>query len=241
MTDPEDPTTLNDRPPCLQGSVHLVVGPVGAGKSTRAIAFAHAHRAVRLTLDDWMTRLFRPDRPAEGVVPWYVERAARCVDQIWLTACEIIGTGTSVVLEIGLLSRREREAFYARVDEAGVRLVVHVVDAPREERRVRVMQRNEERGATFSMVVPPEVFELASDLWEPPDDAELATRAAPPDAELAARAAPPALSPYRAGLSASSADWSNLSASADWSNLSASADWSSLSTSACWSSLSTSA
>jgi predicted kinase len=173
MTDPEDPTSLSDRHPRPQGSVHLIIGPVGAGKSTRAIDLARTHCAVRLTLDDWMARLFRPDRPAEGVVPWYVERAARCVDQIWRTAREVVGTGTSVVLEIGLLSRREREAFYARVDEAGARLVLHVVDAPRDERRARVLRRNEEQGATFSVVVPPDVFELASDLWEPPDDAEL--------------------------------------------------------------------
>ncbi len=194
MTDPEDPTTLSDPPPGLQGSVHLVVGPVGAGKSTRAIALARAHRAVRFTLDDWMARLFRPDRPAEGVMPWYVERAGRCVDQLWRTACEVLGTGTSVVLEIGLLTRREREAFYARVDEAGACLTVHVVDAPREERRARVLRRNEARGATFSMVVPPEIFELASDLWEPPDDAELAAVAlsgvGPGDGRVALTVAP---------------------------------------------------
>ncbi len=34
------------------------------------------------------------------------------------------------------------------------------------------MRRNEERGATFAQVVPAEFFELASDLWEPPDDDE---------------------------------------------------------------------
>jgi hypothetical protein len=53
-------------------------------------------------------------------------------------------------------------------------------------------RRNEERGATFSMIVPLAVLELASDLWGPPDDAERAARAAPPDDELAAWAAPPA-------------------------------------------------
>ena len=37
-----------------------------------------------------------------------------------------------------------------------------------------VRQRNVVQGATFSMVVPDHVFEMASALWEPPDDAELA-------------------------------------------------------------------
>jgi hypothetical protein len=38
------------------------------------------------------------------------------------------------------------------------------------------MARNVEQGETFSMVVPPEFFELASDLWEPPDEAECEVR-----------------------------------------------------------------
>jgi hypothetical protein len=57
------------------------------------------------------------------------------------------------------------------VDE-GLDLAVHVLDAPREVRRFRVQRRNAERGPTFSMVVPDPVFEMASDMWEPPDEVE---------------------------------------------------------------------
>jgi hypothetical protein len=53
---------------------------------------------------------------------------------------------------------------------------VHVVDAAREVRRARVSKRNEEKGATFAMVVPPAIFELASDRWEPPNADECAER-----------------------------------------------------------------
>lgn len=37
-------------------------------------------------------------------------------------------------------------------------------------------ERNRTQGGTFSMVVPPDVFELASDLWEPPSRSECAGR-----------------------------------------------------------------
>ena len=90
--------------------VHLIVGPVGAGKSTLAGQLGREHGAVRLILDEWMAALFSADRPD--------------------------------------------------------------VDAPRDVRRERVEQRNLDRGATFAMVVPPAIFELASDLWEPLDDDE---------------------------------------------------------------------
>src|SRR5690242_20150436 len=109
------------------GGVHLVLGPVGAGKSTFALELARDARAVRFNLDQWMTELFSPDRPVEGRVAWYVERAARCLERIWAVALDVAERGTAVVLELGLLTRRERETFYERVHGAGLDLTVHVL------------------------------------------------------------------------------------------------------------------
>ncbi len=162
----------------MQGHVHLIIGPVGAGKSTFSHALSEQHRAVRLILDDWMAQLYGADeRPETGRVAWYVERRDRCLDQIWKVTTGLCEVGTNVVLEVGLIQRSEREAFYRRVEDAGYKLAVYVVDAPREVRRERVMRRNEEKGATFAQVVPPEFFELASDMWQPPDDDETRDRA----------------------------------------------------------------
>ena len=149
--------------------MHLVVGPVGAGKSTYVRELCREHAALRLTLDEWMATLFRPDRPETDVMPWYIARTERCLEQIWRVALATLEVGTDVVLEIGLIRRHERESFYARVDALALDLVIHVLDAPREVRRARVEQRNRERGETFSMEVPPAIFELCSDLWEPLD------------------------------------------------------------------------
>lgn len=159
-------------------TLHLILGPVGAGKSTFAYTLAHKHRAVRLVLDDWMAQLYGADeRPAAGRIEWYIERRDRCLEQIWKVTTELAEVGTNVVLEIGLIQRHERDAFYRRVDDAGYELAVYVLDAPRDIRRERVMRRNEERGATFAQVVPPAFFELASDMWQPPDEHESRERA----------------------------------------------------------------
>jgi predicted kinase len=155
---------------------HLVIGPVGAGKSTFAFALAREHAAARLTLDDWMATLFSVDRPQAGVMQWYVERTERCMAQIWKVALDLLEIGTNVVLEIGLIQRHAREAFYDRASAHDVDFSIYVLEAPREVRRDRVLRRNAEKGATFSMDVPPEIFELASDLWEPPTEDECAGR-----------------------------------------------------------------
>jgi len=156
--------------------IHLIVGPVGAGKSTFAQQLCREGGGVRLTLDEWMTRLFSKDRPQAGLMAWYVERTRRCIEQIWALTESLLRVGVDVVLEIGLLQRMEREALYARVDAQGWVLTLYVLDAPRELRRDRVARRNLERGATFSMEVPAHVFELASDMWQAPTAAECTGR-----------------------------------------------------------------
>ncbi|HEX4337320.1 MAG TPA: AAA family ATPase [Polyangiaceae bacterium] len=126
-----------------QTTCDLVVGPVGAGKSTLALRLASARSLLRLTLDDWFVALFTPDRPESGVAEWYRERAERCVQQISRVALEVVRSGTGVVLEIGMLHRQERERFYESVRKAGVGLRLHVVDAERGVRRERVLARNQ--------------------------------------------------------------------------------------------------
>jgi len=177
----QDSATIEDAPAATQAPntarpaepraarVHLVIGPVGAGKSTFARQLVQERSAVCFRLDEWMVTLFRPDSPEADRVAWYRDRAQRCIDQIWSIALQLTARGHDVVLEIGLLQRHERERFYARVEHAQLPLTIHVLDAARDVRRSRVHARNLEQGPTFSMLVPPEIFELASDLWEPPE------------------------------------------------------------------------
>ncbi len=157
-------------------TLHLIEGPVGAGKSTYAGRLALAEGAVHLNLDEWMVHLFSPDRPADGFMPWYGERKDRCIDQIWRITERLMDADITTVLELGLVQRAAREHIYARADAAGYVLQVHVLDTPRETRRQRVRARNETGSGTFRMVVSDEIFELADGAWEAPDEWECQAR-----------------------------------------------------------------
>lgn len=154
--------------------LHLIEGPVGAGKSTYASALANRTGGIPIALDAWFARLFSPDRPSGGSMPWYLERKDRLVDLIWAHSLEVLAANTDVILELGLVQRQPRTAFCLRARDQGFPPALHIVNAPRELRRERVRRRNVEQGPTFSMIVPDPLFDIASDLWEAPDEFECA-------------------------------------------------------------------
>ena len=90
-------------------TVHLICGSTGAGKTTYAIALADRVKGVRFSIDEWMTNLFLPDRPAELTLAWAVERTARSETQIWAVADQILARATDVVLDVGLSKRQHRD------------------------------------------------------------------------------------------------------------------------------------
>lgn len=154
------------------GTLHVLIGPVGAGKTTYARRQCAQSPAVLLDLDTWMVRLYGDDeRPADEVLQWYVERRERCRSLMWDLALDLLAHGLDVYLEIGLLGVSERGRFYLEVHARDVTMRVCVVDAPRDLRRARVQQRNE-HPHPYTQIVPPHFFEQASDAWQPPDEAE---------------------------------------------------------------------
>jgi len=153
-------------------SIHLIEGPVGAGKSTYALKLSKQRSLPWLNLDQWMTTLFSADRPEIGRVEWYLERKARCLEQIWKVAQSILDSGASVILELGLIRRADRLEFFKRLDGTDYSLCVHVMEADESTRRERVKHRNLSKGETYAMEVADEFFTMANNLWEPVDDNE---------------------------------------------------------------------
>jgi len=152
--------------------IHLLEGPVGAGKSTFGRQLSARLSAPHLSLDDFMSRLFKPDKQTSGSWVGYLERKERCIDHIWNLACEAINSGSDVILELGLIRRMDRDQFFSRVESAGYDLKIYILDASPAVRKERVQERNRTRGETFSMEVSDDVFDMASEMWEPFDDTE---------------------------------------------------------------------
>jgi len=157
----------------MSAVLNVIFGPCGAGKTTYAHAFARREKAVAFILDDWMARLFGPDMPEPLQYEWMLERVARCEGQIWSAAAATLAAGTSVILDIGLMRRADRARVREIAEGAGLSLQFHFVDAPREVRRARVLDRNVVRGESFAIEVTPDLFEFIEGVYEPPEPEEL--------------------------------------------------------------------
>lgn len=153
-------------------TIHLIEGPVGAGKSKFAAKLTLLHKAPHLNLDEWMVTLFSPDRPQENFMEWYSDRKYRCIQQIWEVTCELMNSGVSVILELGLVQLADREDFYRRVDGSDYALRVYLLDTPLEKRKQRVKERNLQKSDTYKMEVSDEIFDLANSFWQEPTEIE---------------------------------------------------------------------
>jgi predicted kinase len=154
-------------------TLHVIFGPSGAGKTTYAHTFARREGAVAFVLDDWMARMFAPDMPEPVEYEWMIDRVQRCEAQIWSTAAACLAVGTSVILDIGLMRRADRDRVREIAQAAELPLQFHFVTASTEARRARVAERTVVRGENFAIEVTPELFDFVEGVYEPPGPGEL--------------------------------------------------------------------
>ncbi|MCA3255110.1 MAG: ATP-binding protein [Alphaproteobacteria bacterium] len=154
--------------------LHVVAGSTGAGKTTFAMELAARTGALRLSIDEWMHRLFGPDQPAEIRFDWMIERVNRCEAQMWSVIEGAAKLGVPVVADCGFTSRDHRTRWRDCAVAAGIPAMLHHVDVGVEERWRRVEQRNREKGPSFQFEVTREMFDFVETMWEAPTAEEIA-------------------------------------------------------------------
>lgn len=152
--------------------IHLLIGNTGAGKTTFGIALAAETGGVRFAIDVWMQTLFLPDVPDPIQFSWMMERVSRSEKMIWQVAEQVALSGKEVILEISMSTRELRNSQLLRAKQTGLPCTVYFLDVPKEIRRQRVIQRNLEKGASYSFDVSPQMFDFMEIVFEQPSPEE---------------------------------------------------------------------
>ena len=160
--------------------IHLICGPIGAGKTTVAHIVSEKCGAIRFSEDEWLNRLFVPDapeglldQPIEDIASWAVEKYQRCRGQIWKICDQLLAQDLSVVLDGAAANKEQRDLIRKKAQQHGVDFQLHYVTAEVETRRKRIVERNAEKGKTFSLEVTPEMFDKMEVFFEAPSVEEL--------------------------------------------------------------------
>ena len=147
----------------------LMVGLPGSGKTTRAKALADKTGALRLTPDEWQTRLFYDDMHH----PDHDRRHGEIESIMWEVAAHL-RNGGDVILDFGFWTRAERADFAARAASLGALCRVDFDNVALDELEQRIATRNLRPGGHFA--IPVAVLRNWSTVFEAPDDNELSGR-----------------------------------------------------------------
>jgi predicted kinase len=147
-------------------TAHLIHGFLGAGKTTLARRLEAELGAVRFSPDEWMSRLYGDDPPAERFADM-LSRVYAIMDQQWPL---LLARGLDVVLDYGFWTRASRDHARAQAIAAGARSLLYWVRCGEEVARARCRARNADlRGSLF---IADATFDLLKNRFEPlgPDE-----------------------------------------------------------------------
>ena len=150
-----------------RATLHILCGKIAAGKSTLAAALVREHRALLVSEDFWMSRLFGPELRE---VADYVRLSRRLREAMGPHLTELLRAGLWIVLDYPANTRAHR-AWMKDVGEAAdadVRL--HYLDVPDAVCRARLRARNADGAHEFAAT--DEQFDLISSYFEPPAEEE---------------------------------------------------------------------
>jgi predicted kinase len=153
-------------------TLHLMCGLPAAGKTTLARQLERALPALRLTPDEWITRVLGAQPPQREL-----DAAREPFEALqWEVASRALPLGVNVILDFGFWSRAEREDYQSRAHAIGAGSEVHYVEAPIEVLESRLARRLEDGTPDTFQVTQEQLLAWAA-LFEPPSADELVPRA----------------------------------------------------------------
>ena len=151
----------------------LTCGLPGAGKTKLATQLAADRSALRLTKDEWLWAL--------GSTPWDEPTREKVEHELWRLAQEVLRLGVSVVLDIGLWARIERDEMRSTARRLGVAVELHYLDVSADELWRRIEARNS-KPPWDSFPIRRADLDGWLRVFQAPDSAELAQFDSPPTA-----------------------------------------------------------
>jgi predicted kinase len=153
-------------------TAHLIIGFIGAGKTTFARKLEKDIGVVRFTKDEWMVRIFGnssfKNKFENETFHEYDSKMAKLATDI---ALRCLSSGTSVIIDDGFWFRKQRDEMRLTLKEIGAAAKFYYVDTPVEVMRMRTVTRSK-NPSEDSFYITEEEFENYLKMFQPPTDDE---------------------------------------------------------------------
>jgi len=150
------------------GTLIFFCGKMGAGKSTRAKQTAEARNAVLISEDAWLAALY----PGEiNTIDDYLQYSRKLKSLLQPHVESILRAGADVVMDFPANTRRQRDWFKQRIENAGASYEFHYLRASDELCLQQIAQRRVEQPERAAFDTE-SVFHEVSRYFEPPQESE---------------------------------------------------------------------
>ena len=154
----------------LPARLFLVCGFIGSGKTTTANDIAQKEKALCLTLDEWVNKLYGSN--AAKIQDF--DPQERVKEVMWQVAVKALKLGTSIVLDWGFWTRKERDGYREKAGKLGIKPIIIFLETSKEQCLARVSERNKNLDER-SVIIDLDDFEKWWSHFEPPSDEECGT------------------------------------------------------------------
>ncbi|HMJ92785.1 MAG TPA: ATP-binding protein [Allosphingosinicella sp.] len=149
------------------GTLHLVCGKIGAGKSTLCARLASEPGTFLVSQDRWLSALY-PDELE--TIPDMIRYSGRLRSVMGPHVSDLLRAGLSVVLDFPANTIDLRRWMLDVAEAADAPHLLHFLDLPDETCRARLRRRNAEGAHEY--VVGDEEFDVITAYFQPPGGSE---------------------------------------------------------------------
>jgi len=146
---------------------HIIIGFIGAGKTTFARKLEKETGAIRFTKDEWMVRLFGNTPPKDKFEEYDNRMASLATDM----ALKCLKAGISVIIDEGFWVKEQRDEIRQKVKNVGAIPRIYYLEVPFEIMKARTLKRSE-NPPVDSFNIDEKSFNQYWKYFQPPDKDE---------------------------------------------------------------------
>ena len=151
-----------------QPIAYVICGFIGAGKTTFARKLEKETKAIRITKDEWMIKIFGNKITSDKNFERYDKNITELATDI---AFKILKSGKDVIIDEGFWVKSQRDEMRKKIINVGAKPIFYYVESSVAKMKERVISRSK-NPPKDSFEINELMFDKYFKYWEPPTEEE---------------------------------------------------------------------